>query len=37
VMSTFPPDFTYFQDGDCPLFPGLQKVDSSMAKVESKQ
>ena len=28
VMSAFPPDFTQFPDGACPLLPGLQEVSS---------
>ena len=34
MVSTFRPDFTYFQDSACPLLPGLPRGDSGMAKVE---
>jgi hypothetical protein len=34
VMSTSPPDFTEFPGGPCRLLPGLQWVNSCMAKVE---
>jgi hypothetical protein len=36
VLSASPPDFTEFSNGACPLLPGLSRVDSWMAKVESK-
>jgi hypothetical protein len=34
VMPTSPLDFIKFPDGPCLLLPGLQRVDSWMAKVE---
>ena len=36
MLSTSSPNFTEFPDGSRPLLPGLQRVDSSMAKVECK-